>query len=76
MLSPSFVGLIKHQAIELGQGKQQLNLGLGKLHRTRDLVRGHRVREPTCVSDHKIIFVAACNIADPFDKIFLYGEDY
>jgi hypothetical protein len=36
---------------------------------------GNEIDKPTSVSEHKVIFVAACNMADPTDNISFYGED-
>jgi hypothetical protein len=36
---------------------------------------GNEIDKPTSVSEHKVIFVAACNMADPTDSISFYGED-
>jgi hypothetical protein len=33
---------------------------------------GNEIDKPTSVSEHKVIFVAACNM----DNITFYGEDY
>jgi hypothetical protein len=65
----------RQQGPEGRKREQLLDLGPGSCNEPITCTEDDEVEDATSVSEYKVIFIVACNMADPTDKICYYSED-